>query len=226
MIKQRSNRKHCKRAALLASLIVVSMSIGAAPVVARADVEGIVSGKTANNVEYMSGGVGIDERQQMQMKAKDYDLKLSFADRRGEFISDVKVIIDDRHGKELVNLTTAGPWLFVELPTGNYQLKATFAAPHRGDQEYSRLPRPSGCPIASLGPVTQPNGAELKRRLGGVETATALRVLARPVRNAASSSKLQIRRVVRHAHPVKRNSGRSEDSFLMRFQAEPAVTPK
>jgi hypothetical protein len=127
MIKQWSNRKHCKHAALLASLIVVSMSIGAAPVVARADVKGVVSGKTANNVEYMSGGVGIDERQQMQMKAKDYDLKLSFADRRGEFISDVKVIIDDRHGKELVNLTTAGPWLFVELPTGNYELKATFA---------------------------------------------------------------------------------------------------
>ena len=127
MIKQWSNRKHCKRAALLASLIVVSMSIGAAPVVVRADVKGIVSGKTANNVEYMSGGVGIDERQQMQMKAKDYDLKLSFADRRGEFISDVKVIIADRHGKELVNLTTAGPWLFVELPTGNYELKATFA---------------------------------------------------------------------------------------------------
>ena len=128
MIKQRSNGKHCKRASLLAGLILVSMSIGAAPVVARAAVEGIVSGKTANNVAYMSGGVGIDERQQMQMKAKDYDLKLSCADSRGEFISDVKVIIDDRHGKELVNLITAGPWLFVELPTGNYQLKATFAA--------------------------------------------------------------------------------------------------
>lgn len=128
MIKQRSNRKHGKRASLLAGLISVSMSIGAAPVVARAAVEGIVSGKTANNIAYMSGGVGTDERQQMQMKAKDYDLKLSFADRRGEFISDVTVIIDDQHGKELVNLTTAGPWLFVELPTGNYQLKATFAA--------------------------------------------------------------------------------------------------
>jgi hypothetical protein len=127
MIKQWSNRQHCKRASLLAGLIMCSMSIGAAPGAARADVKGVVSGKTANNVEYMSGGVGIDERQQMQMKAKDYDLKLSFADRRGEFISDVKVIIDDRHGKELVNLTTAGPWLFVELPTGNYELKATFA---------------------------------------------------------------------------------------------------
>ena len=46
---------------------------------------------------------------------------------RGAFISDVKVVIDDRHGKELVNLTTAGPWLFINLPTGNYRVKATFA---------------------------------------------------------------------------------------------------
>jgi hypothetical protein len=107
--------------------MMVSMSMGAVPIVAHAAVDEIVAGKTANNVRYMSGGVGIDERHRMLMNARNYDLKLAFADRRGEFISDVKVVIDDRHGNELVNLTTAGPWMFVDLPTGNYRLKATFA---------------------------------------------------------------------------------------------------
>jgi hypothetical protein len=86
----------------------------------------IVSGKTPQGYAYMSGGVGSEERNQMEGQANRYDLKLSFADHAGEYLSDVRVAINDEHGKKIVNTTTAGPWFYINLPAGKYEIKATF----------------------------------------------------------------------------------------------------
>ncbi len=99
---------------------------GVSPAFPQQKTEGIVTGKTQQGYAYMSGGVGVEERNEMANQAKNYDLKLSFADRTGDYLSDVKVIIDDEHGNEIVNTTTNGPWLYIELPSGKYQVKATF----------------------------------------------------------------------------------------------------
>jgi len=87
---------------------------------------GIVNGKTDEGYRFMSGGVGSGERTQMQKQARDYDLDLSFADAKGHYLSDVKVAITDEHGNQIVDTTTAGPLLYVELPSGKYNVKADF----------------------------------------------------------------------------------------------------
>jgi len=87
---------------------------------------GIVKGKTPQGYSYMSGGVGVEERDQMKQQANRYDLELSFADHSGEYLSDVRVAIDDGRGKEIINTTTAGPWFYIQLPAGKYDVKATF----------------------------------------------------------------------------------------------------
>jgi len=96
------------------------------PVSARTSASGIDAEKSPVGTSFMSGGIGLEERQKMMEMAQPYDLKLAFADRRGEYLSDVKVTIDDEHGKPVLNTTTAGPWLYADLPQGKYDVKASF----------------------------------------------------------------------------------------------------
>jgi hypothetical protein len=93
---------------------------------ARTQASGIINGKTEQGYPFMSGGVGIEERNLMLRDAHDYDLDLSFADNKGHYLSDVNVVITNDQGKQLVNTTSAGPWFYIELPDGKYDVKASF----------------------------------------------------------------------------------------------------
>jgi hypothetical protein len=96
---------------------------------ARELTEGIVKGTTEQGYQFMSGGAGTDERNEMMQQANQYDLALAFAARSGDYLSDVKVVVTDQRGKQVVNMTTAGPLFYVDLPPGRYNVKATY-----GDQ--------------------------------------------------------------------------------------------
>ena len=118
-----------RAAAPLAALAAVPLAFilaQPAPAVARNTDSGMISSKTEQGYAFMSGGVGIGERNVMQRKARAYDLDLSFANRQGQYLSDIKVIIDNEHGKQIVDSTTTGPLFYIELPPGKYDVKATF----------------------------------------------------------------------------------------------------
>ena len=59
---------------------------------------------------------------------KDYPLKLIFSDEKGEYLSDVKVKMYDDKGKPILETVSDGPWVFVDLPSGNYRLETSFKA--------------------------------------------------------------------------------------------------
>ena len=86
----------------------------------------IVKGATEQGFPYMSGGIGIDEREVMQSWGGAYNLKLSFAEESGTYLSDVKLLIEDETGREMIRTTSNGPWFYVQLPPGTYTIKATF----------------------------------------------------------------------------------------------------
>ena len=108
---------------------------------------GIDTEKSPEGTPYMSGGVGQEEREQMIKMAQGYDLKLEFADSRGNYLSDVKVTVDDQQGNEILRTTTAGPWLYADLPQGKYDVKASF-----GDrtEEIKGLEISQGRPVSRL----------------------------------------------------------------------------
>lgn len=88
---------------------------------------GILRGSTEQGYGYMTGGIGLDEREVMQSWGGAYDLKLSFAETSGTYLSDVKLsIIEDEKGREMIRTTSNGPWFYVQLPPGTYTVKATF----------------------------------------------------------------------------------------------------
>lgn len=104
-------------------------------------VPGIVKGATEKGFPYMSGGIGIDEREVMQSWGGAYNLQLSFAETSGVYVSDVRLLILDETGREIVRATINGPWFYIKLPAGRYYVKATFGGETR---EIKNLHLPEG----------------------------------------------------------------------------------
>lgn len=86
----------------------------------------IVEGKTTQGFPYLSGGVSSDEREVMEERGKSYNVKLIFAGKTGAYLSNVKLVIGDTKGGEIISITTNGPWFFIQVPSGSYSVNATF----------------------------------------------------------------------------------------------------
>ena len=106
----------------IAVVLLGSASLASA---ASANYDAIV--QTAGGVSYVSGGIGTDSRDQLNSLARDFNLKLVFAAKSGEYMSGVRVAIADAAGKTLLDTTSDGPWFLARLPVGNYQVVATFS---------------------------------------------------------------------------------------------------
>ena len=70
-----------------------------------------------NGIQFLSGGIGVEERNAMQAESKVYNLKLSFSLKDGAYIADVKVAIDSGK-KPLVRTNSDGPLFYAKLPPG------------------------------------------------------------------------------------------------------------
>jgi len=80
------------------------------------------------NVEYVTGGIGLDESQSLKAAEKNYPLSLLFArklDGKNDYTADVKVVITDAKGATILNATSGGPYMLVKLPEGEYKVSAT-----------------------------------------------------------------------------------------------------
>lgn len=101
--------------------------LGSASLVSFASAGSDAIVRTDGGVSYVSGGVGTDSIDRLGSLAADFNLKLVFALKSGEYVSGVSVAITDAAGKTLLDTTSDGPWLLTKLPVGNYHIVATFA---------------------------------------------------------------------------------------------------
>jgi hypothetical protein len=81
--------------------------------------------KYFRGISYMSGGFGYDERNAMTISGKGYSLKLILSTKKGDYLSDVEVRVEDGAGKEVLSALSEGPWFFAQLPPGDYVVNAT-----------------------------------------------------------------------------------------------------
>jgi hypothetical protein len=111
----------------LITATVVSSLLGAASLipVANANSDEIV--QTAGGVSYVSGGVGTASIDRLTSLTRDFNLKLAFALKSGDYVTGAKVTIADAAGKTLLDSTSEGPWFLAKLPVGNYKIIAIFA---------------------------------------------------------------------------------------------------
>ena len=81
--------------------------------------------QTVGGIAYITGGVTIDERQEMMAQRNNYSLLLKVAAKSGKYLGDSVVKITDQDGATAFECTTDGPWLLVDLPVGRYTVSAT-----------------------------------------------------------------------------------------------------
>jgi hypothetical protein len=80
-------------------------------------------------VRYLTGGVGEDERAQMDQRRGEFNLELIFAARGGgNYLADVDVAVLDSSGQEVLRTTADGPRVLAQLPPGRYTVVAGFDA--------------------------------------------------------------------------------------------------
>ena len=96
---------------------ILSMSIAVAGQAAEVAKDG---------VNYTSGGIGIDSQEQLNARAREFNLKLIFTLNEGNYIADVGVILSDAKGRKVVEHTADGPFFMARLPAGQYNVAATY----------------------------------------------------------------------------------------------------
>ena len=102
---------------LLAALLAGGAVLSAAALEVRRD----------GGAQWVSGGVGTDEREEMVMALPDHNLKvLTAAEGSGAFLAAVRVVVRAAGGWTVFETTLEGPWLLARLPPGRYDLVATW----------------------------------------------------------------------------------------------------
>ena len=78
------------------------------------------------NITFMSGGLNEQGRAILEGMGRKYSLKVIFSNERGEYLSDVTVRILGQRGEPILTTVSNGPWFFINLPSGTYDLEVSF----------------------------------------------------------------------------------------------------
>lgn len=82
----------------------------------------LVGSNAYAELRILSTGIGEDQRQELH---SDYSLKLVFFVHTGAFLANIDVEISTLSGKQLLKTNSYGPWLFVDLKPGTYNVSAS-----------------------------------------------------------------------------------------------------
>ncbi|EIC21590.1 carboxypeptidase-like regulatory domain-containing protein [Thiorhodovibrio frisius] len=82
--------------------------------------------KTDNGIRYVSGGIGDNERNELNTMGGAFNLHLMFATKgSGKYLSAVQVRVLDTTNSPVLTAVSNGPWLFAQLPPGQYKVEVT-----------------------------------------------------------------------------------------------------
>lgn len=118
--------KRIERCTLAAAMAVGTLALAGFLTAAQAALPAV---QHQGSVQYVSGGIGLDESEAMKAAAKDYPLSLTFAaqrDGKADYVANVAVVIQDGHGKQVLQAEAQGPYMLVKLPAGSYKVSATY----------------------------------------------------------------------------------------------------
>jgi hypothetical protein len=94
-------------------------------------------------IEYVSGGVGLDESAALKSEAHRWPLSMRFTGPTADYLADVHVRIVGPHGADVLSTESMGPYMLVKLPPGKYTVHARYK-----DEEQTRTVMVSSQPGA------------------------------------------------------------------------------
>jgi hypothetical protein len=77
-----------------------------------------------HGVSYVTGGIGLDEVAAFQAAAQQYNLRITFSTKTGEYYAGVKLTLRDAHGNVIIETTSDGPFVFFNVLPGKYEVTA------------------------------------------------------------------------------------------------------
>jgi len=81
----------------------------------------------AADAPYISGGASAEAREELLAKESEYNLKIVAAEKSGDYLADVKVVIESARKERVLDTTMEGPILLAKLDPGTYTIRATSA---------------------------------------------------------------------------------------------------
>lgn len=78
------------------------------------------------SVDYVSGGVGLDESTALKRAARNWPLALRFTGPTADYLADVHVRIVGPQDAEMLSADSRGPYMLVKLPPGRYTVHARY----------------------------------------------------------------------------------------------------
>lgn len=113
-------------AAMLAATWTVAVHGQSASTGSTRTEPGNIERKSPEGIEYLSGGVGTDEQELINQRAKGYNLKLVFTLNEGNYLADVGVTVKDPKGRTVIEDISQGPFFLAKLPPGQYTVTANY----------------------------------------------------------------------------------------------------
>lgn len=95
----------------------------------------LAEGRTAQNLRFIAGGIGLDESEQIKALANEFSLTVVVAATSGAYLADTQVSIRDAQGQSVLDTHLASPYLLVELAAGRYDVEAV----HKGIRQQRRV---------------------------------------------------------------------------------------
>ena len=86
---------------------------------------GLAMQRSAGGIDYISGGVGDEDRAAMSARQAELPFKLVLSNGGGEYIVASRLALSTPQG-ELLSVQDAGPIVMMKLPPGQYTLEVTW----------------------------------------------------------------------------------------------------
>jgi hypothetical protein len=80
----------------------------------------------STQTDYMSGGVGEEDRARMMARQGEFALKVVLSDPGGDYVVADKLSISTPQGEVLMTIRDAGPIVMIKLRPGQYTLEASW----------------------------------------------------------------------------------------------------
>ncbi len=87
---------------------------------------GLPQVQSQGDVQFTSGGVGLDESHALIREQAHWPLSLRFTGPTADYLADVHVRITDSKGSEVLKTDAMGPYMLVKLPAGQYTVYARY----------------------------------------------------------------------------------------------------
>jgi hypothetical protein len=74
------------------------------------------------DITFVSGGAGDEDRDALKQVESQYNLRLLFAARNGDFLANIAVTLSDARGNAVLDTISDGPIFYARVPPGRYRL--------------------------------------------------------------------------------------------------------